>query len=183
MENWTYMTIMDAHSKWQKVFPLRRATTTSTMAALEKVFSTRGIPETLVSGNYTQFNSGKFTEFCTQRSIEYVRTPPYHLQSNGQDERVVDHSNWHYSKKRAKSIVLRLIKTSEGGRQVKQEKLLPLYFFCQTLVTFPIPFHLRLNVPTNLWCQGGRQELDMTGILQQSPTYFVTNEGGCKGFR
>ena len=84
------MTIMDAHSKWQKVFPLRRATTTSPMAALEKVFSTHGIPETLVSGNYTQFNSGKFIEFCTRRSIEHVRTPPYHLQSNGQDERVVD---------------------------------------------------------------------------------------------
>ena len=124
IENWTYMTIMGAHSKWQKVFPSRRPTTTSIMAALEKVFSTHWILETLVSGNYSQFNSGKFSEFWTRRSIEHVRTPPYHLQSMDRMNTWWTHSNWNYSKERAKPIVQRLIKTSGGGGQVKQKKRL-----------------------------------------------------------
>ena len=40
IDDWTYLIIVDAHSKWPEVIPLRQATTTATMAALDKVFPT-----------------------------------------------------------------------------------------------------------------------------------------------
>ena len=55
-----------------------------------EIFSRFGVLETLVSDNSTAFSSVKFSTFCQQNSINHVRTPPFHPQSNGQVECLVD---------------------------------------------------------------------------------------------
>ncbi|VUZ47805.1 unnamed protein product [Hymenolepis diminuta] len=100
---------MRSHNNWQRtpfakiryydrkrkpcgpeVVPLTVATSGTTTGALDRIFSTHGLPKTLVSDNGTQFTSVDFKEFCEQRSIEHIRIPPYHPRSNGQPERFVD---------------------------------------------------------------------------------------------
>ncbi|VDL65121.1 unnamed protein product [Hymenolepis diminuta] len=86
----TYLVVVDSYSKWPEVVPLTVATSGTTIGALDRIFSTHGLPKTLVSDNGTQFTSVDFKEFCQQRSIEHIRIPPYYSQSNGQAETFVD---------------------------------------------------------------------------------------------
>ncbi|VUZ53137.1 unnamed protein product [Hymenolepis diminuta] len=73
-----------------EVVPLTVATCGTMIGALDRIFSTHGLPKTLVSDNGTQFTSVSFKEFCEQRIIEHMRIHLYHPQSNGQAERFVD---------------------------------------------------------------------------------------------
>jgi len=43
--------LVDNHSKWIEVIPLRSTTTTDTIEVLEAILSRIGLPETLVSDN------------------------------------------------------------------------------------------------------------------------------------
>ena len=90
IDNWTYLIIVDAHSNWPEAFVLRQSTTTSIMAALDKIESTHVIPETLVSDNGTQFTSSQFTGFSGPISIGHTIIPPCHSKSNGQNESFMD---------------------------------------------------------------------------------------------
>ena len=45
--------VVDAHSKWIEAIHVRRATASSTVIALRRLFATHGIPETLVTDNGT----------------------------------------------------------------------------------------------------------------------------------
>lgn len=62
----------------------------ATVSSLDRILTTHGFPETLVSDNRTQFGSSQFEEYCKQRTGDYIRTPPCHCQSNGQAEQFVD---------------------------------------------------------------------------------------------
>ncbi|VUZ38694.1 unnamed protein product [Hymenolepis diminuta] len=86
----TYLVVVDSYSKWTEVVPLTVATSGTTIGVLDRIFSTHGLPKTLISDNGTQFTSVDFKEFCEQRSIEHIRISPYHPQLNGQAERFVD---------------------------------------------------------------------------------------------
>ncbi|BHF84818.1 hypothetical protein SprV_0902797000 [Sparganum proliferum] len=86
----SYLILVDAYSKWPEIAPLNPATASATIEFLRRIFSQHGLPEVLVSDNGSQFTSSTFEDYCHQRNIQHLRSPPYHPQSNGQAERFVD---------------------------------------------------------------------------------------------
>ena len=86
----SFLVVVDAYSKWPEIFPMSRITSEETISKLLKIFSRFGLPETLVTDNGTAFSSVKFSTFCQQNGINHICTPPFHPQSNGQVERLVD---------------------------------------------------------------------------------------------
>nr|VZI37893.1 unnamed protein product [Spirometra erinaceieuropaei] len=77
--------------RWQPpIARLNPATASATIAFLRRIFSQHGLAEVLVSDNGSQFTSSTFEVFCRQPNIQHLRSPPYHPQSNGQAERIVD---------------------------------------------------------------------------------------------
>ena len=85
-----YLILVDAYSKWPEVFHRNHPTFSETVRKLQEIFSRFGTPEILVSDNGTAFTSAELSDFCKQNSIQHLRSPPFHPQSNGQAERFVD---------------------------------------------------------------------------------------------
>ena len=81
--------IIDAYSKWIKVFIVPSTSSESTISKLRTVFATHSLPEVLVSDNGPAFTSQEFKEFMQRNGIRHVFTPPYHPASNGLAERAV----------------------------------------------------------------------------------------------
>ena len=69
---------------------MNHPTSNETVRKLQEIFSRFRTPEILVTDNGTVFTSAEFSDFSKQDSIEYLRSPPFHSQSNGQAERFVD---------------------------------------------------------------------------------------------
>ena len=69
---------------------MKSPTTTVTISFLRDIFSRFGVPEKLVTDNGTQFTCFELTDFCRVNGIQYIHSPPYHPQSNGQEKRFVN---------------------------------------------------------------------------------------------
>lgn len=87
--NSMFLIVIDAHSKWPEVFPMRSTTTTLTIDLLRDLFARHGIPQQLVSDNGPQFVSEEFRLFMKQNGIRHSTSSPYHPRTNGQAERFV----------------------------------------------------------------------------------------------
>lgn len=90
MDDYFFLVIVDAYSKWPEIFATKTSTAVATIKFIEETFSRFGIPEMIVSDNGTQFTSNQFQMFCKSLGISHFTTAPYHPQSNGQAERFVD---------------------------------------------------------------------------------------------
>ena len=84
-----FIVIIDAHSKWPEVFPMRTTTTGQTIDILRSVFARNGIPKQIVTDNGPQFISEEFRKFVTANGIKHFRSAPYHRATNGLAERFV----------------------------------------------------------------------------------------------
>lgn len=84
-----YFIIVDSHSKWLEVVPMKSTTTRNTVDVLRSLFARYGIPKQLVSDNGPQFTSWEFCEFMSENCIKHYRTAPYHPSTNGAAERFV----------------------------------------------------------------------------------------------
>ena len=84
-----FLVLVDAHSKWMDIFPVHRATSTTTIEKLRETFAIHGLPEVIVTDNGTCFTSAEFQQFLAANSIRHVRTAPFHPSSNGLAERAV----------------------------------------------------------------------------------------------
>jgi transposase InsO family protein len=85
-----FLIAVDAHSKYPEVIPVPNTTSRQTVTALRKLYAQHGVTDTIVSDNGTQFTSQEFKEFCKANAVNHILSPPYHPQSNGRAERVVD---------------------------------------------------------------------------------------------
>ena len=84
-----FLLIVDAHSKWMDIYPVKSATSQATIEKLRQSFSVFGLPKLLVSDNGTCFTSAEFETFMKQNGIDHVRSAPFHPSSNGLAERAV----------------------------------------------------------------------------------------------
>lgn len=84
-----FLIIVDAHSKWLEVYPMKCTTSFKTIECLRDCFARFGLPIMLVSDNGPQFTSYEFQSFMTNNGIKHKTTAPFKPSSNGQAERYV----------------------------------------------------------------------------------------------
>ena len=90
LEGQRYLIIIDAYSKWLKVYETGTSTTASRIIeVMRRVFSSHGVPRRLVTDNGPLFRSVEFKKFRKENDVKHQLTPPYHPSSNGQAERAV----------------------------------------------------------------------------------------------
>lgn len=78
-----FLLIVDAHSKWMNIYPVKSATSQVTIEKLRQSFSVFGLPKMLVSDNGTCFTSAEFETLMKQNGIDHVKSAPSHPSSNG----------------------------------------------------------------------------------------------------
>ena len=81
--------LVDANSGWPEVVrvPDRRAETVKRVLRL--IFARNGVPRTLVSDNAAEFTDSDLCAWLERIGCRPLKTPPYHPQSNGAAERMV----------------------------------------------------------------------------------------------
>ena len=84
-----FLMVIDAHTKWLEVIPLRGATSQLTIQQLQTIFAHFGLPDTVVTDNGTCFVSSEFEQFLSENGIHHWKTAPYHPATNGLAERNV----------------------------------------------------------------------------------------------
>lgn len=81
------LVVIDSHTKWIEVVPLKGTNACATIEALRStVFSPFDLPETIVSGNGSHFTAEEFSTLVRLNNIVRLRTAPYHPDSNGPAE-------------------------------------------------------------------------------------------------
>lgn len=88
-QNTNFLIVVDAFSQWIDVKDMKITCAGALILELRRIFSYFGLPNTIVSDNGPPFNSAEFKDFCTSNSIKFLKSPPYHPQSNGAAERAV----------------------------------------------------------------------------------------------
>ena len=64
-------------------------TAAATIAAFRVVFARFRFPVNVVTDNGLQFISAEFGEFLWRNGVKHIRIAPYHTESNGAAERIV----------------------------------------------------------------------------------------------
>ncbi|XP_062572464.1 uncharacterized protein K02A2.6-like [Saccostrea cucullata] len=84
-----YLLVVDYLSKWPELAKLESLTSKCMITHLKSMISKYGIPDIMISDNGPQFSSYEFKEFVKSYYITHTTTSPYHAQSNGQTERMI----------------------------------------------------------------------------------------------
>lgn len=88
MDNY-FLVVVDAYTKWLEVIPTTSITSAATIKILKNLFTTFGLPVTIVSDNGRQFRSEEMQMFLKENGIQSKFTAPFHPSTNGQAERYV----------------------------------------------------------------------------------------------
>ena len=84
-----FLVVVDAHSKWPEVIPMKSTSSAKTIEVLRNLFARFGIPQQIVSDNGPQFVSEEFQLFAKANGIRHITSAPYHPATNGLAERSV----------------------------------------------------------------------------------------------
>ena len=87
--NHMFLVLVDAHSKWLDVQVMQSITTAKTIDKLNKLFSTHGLPQKIVTDNGPSFTSDEFKRYMQANGIKHITSAPYHPATNGLAERAV----------------------------------------------------------------------------------------------
>ena len=91
-QNSMFVIVVDAHSRWLEVIPVRSTTSSSTIEVLRDLFARFGIPEQIVTDSGAQLVSEEFQAFVRSNGIRHLTSAPYHPATNGLAERAVQTS-------------------------------------------------------------------------------------------
>ena len=83
--------VIDTHSKWLDIAIMQSLTSSCTIERLQSIFSTHGLPHTLVTDNAKNFTSTseEFKAFIKANGIIHITSALYHPSTNGLAERAV----------------------------------------------------------------------------------------------
>ena len=84
-----WLVAVDAYSKYPCIHPTTSTSSKATMELLEQDFAHFGYPHTIVTDNATTFTSEEFQDWCRRRGITHLSGAPYHPETNGAAERLV----------------------------------------------------------------------------------------------
>ena len=84
-----YLVIVDYYSRYIDLAHLPNITSSTMVNKMKNSFAHRGIPETVISDNGTQFTSAEFKTFPVDWNFQHVTSSPHYPQSNGEAERAV----------------------------------------------------------------------------------------------
>ena len=112
-----FLVVVDAHSKWPEVIPMKSTTASSTIRVLRSLFSKYGLPHEVVSDNGPQFVAEEFAAFLKKNGIKHIKSAVKHPASNGEAERFVQ------TFKRA----MKKAKSEEGDVHLKLARFLLSY--------------------------------------------------------
>ena len=115
-----FLVLIDAHSKWMDVFPVRSATTSATLECLRKTFAIHGLAETIVTDNGSCFTSDEFATCMLKNGIQHTCVALYHPASNGLAERVVQSFKQGYAKLTGGTVETRVSRFLFGYRNTPQ---------------------------------------------------------------
>ena len=133
LNDWYFLIIIDAYSKWVEVFPCKTITSKSTINFLRHTFARFGLPVHLVSDNGPSLVSQEFEEFMKMNGIRHITVSPYHPSSNGLAENFV------------KTFKQAMMKTKGGEMQEKVDKFLFRYRITPHSTTGKSPTQLLLK--------------------------------------
>ncbi|UYV71842.1 K02A2.6-like [Cordylochernes scorpioides] len=74
---------------WPEAIIMDHCTATATVRVLRNLFAVHGLPDQVVLDNGRMFVGHEFQEFLMMNGIRHITSAPYHPQTNGQAERVV----------------------------------------------------------------------------------------------
>ena len=81
------LVVVDAFSKFTKLYPTKSTTTNEVINNLTLHFCNYSRPRIIISDRGTAFTSGEFQEFCKENDIQHVRIATFSPKANGQVER------------------------------------------------------------------------------------------------
>ncbi|GFS07631.1 polyprotein [Elysia marginata] len=87
--NKMFLIVIDSQSKWMEVKIMNSITASDTIVESKEIFSTHGLPDTIVSDNGPSFTAQEFKLFCSANGIGHITTSPYHPAGNGLAEKAV----------------------------------------------------------------------------------------------
>lgn len=82
------LVVIDAFTKYVKLYPANSTSTREVTAALEKYFGYYSRPRRVITDRGTAFTSAEFGEFMNERNICHIKVATASAQANGQVERV-----------------------------------------------------------------------------------------------
>ena len=81
--------VFDHSECFLKVASVKKATLSVTIDKLRGMYSTHGLPDTIVTDNAAVFTSSEMKEFFSCNGIKHITSALYHRASNNLDERAV----------------------------------------------------------------------------------------------
>lgn len=84
-----FFVLVDAYTKWPEVHIVKDMSVQNTINKCREIFTTFGLPKTLVSDNGRTVISTEFKTFLKNNGIYHKCTAPYHPATNGLAERFV----------------------------------------------------------------------------------------------